>query len=513
MALATKCPHCGTTFRVAADQLKLRGGIVRCGACQHIFDGNASLVDLDALAAAQPEHVEPGQETQADTAVATGEAASTPETEEIPVYEVDLGSTLDPLGILPTPENDTGTAPGEPASDTEEIEVIDMAGQPGLLDEVQPAQTEEPEAEPGAAEPPEDETAAPADAPDVQEELAGEEAAQVQDEEVAALAEPEEDTRALRGDETAAGDAETDPVVEATPAAQPAGEHKHVFSMGSALLSEPDQPLDREARVEPTLDLPVDEELVAAPPPREHDEPAEALQEQAAALSRFAGEHAPLPLRESAEGHFVGAPAAAPAKPRSRLGRRSKLTPTRIAPPKLRVPEIDEPEFVKRGRQQERSGKRRRILMAAGSAVLALALVAQAAATFRNDLAARFPGMKPALTAACSLLGCRVELPARIENLAIETGDLQTLGNNTYILSTLLHNQAGFVQAWPAIELALTDANDKPLLRRVFTPAEYLPQGVAPAAGFGPHAEQPVKLYFQLDQLKPSGYHIAVFYP
>ncbi|MGZ8304601.1 MAG: zinc-ribbon domain-containing protein, partial [Telluria sp.] len=48
MALATRCPHCNTIFRVAADQLKLRGGIVRCGACKEVFDGNAMLVDLEA---------------------------------------------------------------------------------------------------------------------------------------------------------------------------------------------------------------------------------------------------------------------------------------------------------------------------------------------------------------------------------------------------------------------------------------------------------------------------------
>ncbi|UUZ52639.1 zinc-ribbon domain-containing protein [Massilia sp. H-1] len=48
MALATRCPHCKTTFRVASDQLKLRGGIVRCGTCNQVFDGNATLVDLDA---------------------------------------------------------------------------------------------------------------------------------------------------------------------------------------------------------------------------------------------------------------------------------------------------------------------------------------------------------------------------------------------------------------------------------------------------------------------------------
>ena len=31
--------------------------------------------------------------------------------------------------------------------------------------------------------------------------------------------------------------------------------------------------------------------------------------------------------------------------------------------------------------------------------------------------------------------------------------------------------------------------------------------------GFGPHSEQSVKLYFELKDLKASGYHIAIFYP
>lgn len=39
MALATRCPACQTTFRVVADQLKLRQGLVRCGQCRHVFNG------------------------------------------------------------------------------------------------------------------------------------------------------------------------------------------------------------------------------------------------------------------------------------------------------------------------------------------------------------------------------------------------------------------------------------------------------------------------------------------
>jgi predicted Zn finger-like uncharacterized protein len=44
MALATQCPFCQTTFRVANDQLKLRDGLVRCGHCHEVFDGNAHLL-------------------------------------------------------------------------------------------------------------------------------------------------------------------------------------------------------------------------------------------------------------------------------------------------------------------------------------------------------------------------------------------------------------------------------------------------------------------------------------
>jgi predicted Zn finger-like uncharacterized protein len=39
MALATTCPHCKTSFKVVADQLKLRRGLVRCGKCQDVFSG------------------------------------------------------------------------------------------------------------------------------------------------------------------------------------------------------------------------------------------------------------------------------------------------------------------------------------------------------------------------------------------------------------------------------------------------------------------------------------------
>lgn len=45
MSLATRCPACGTTFRVVRDQLRISDGWVRCGRCSHVFDGAAELHD------------------------------------------------------------------------------------------------------------------------------------------------------------------------------------------------------------------------------------------------------------------------------------------------------------------------------------------------------------------------------------------------------------------------------------------------------------------------------------
>jgi predicted Zn finger-like uncharacterized protein len=54
MALATRCPHCATTFRVAHDQLKLRAGLVRCGACKQIFNGVENLLGPEVIPVSHP---------------------------------------------------------------------------------------------------------------------------------------------------------------------------------------------------------------------------------------------------------------------------------------------------------------------------------------------------------------------------------------------------------------------------------------------------------------------------
>ena len=53
--LVTRCPACRTAFRLVADQLRLRQGLVRCGQCDTVFDAREHLIEVPAPAAASPE--------------------------------------------------------------------------------------------------------------------------------------------------------------------------------------------------------------------------------------------------------------------------------------------------------------------------------------------------------------------------------------------------------------------------------------------------------------------------
>jgi predicted Zn finger-like uncharacterized protein len=57
--LTTRCPNCGTAFRVQPVQLSARGGKVRCGKCTNVFDGVAALVAEGSAAQAAAAEAEP----------------------------------------------------------------------------------------------------------------------------------------------------------------------------------------------------------------------------------------------------------------------------------------------------------------------------------------------------------------------------------------------------------------------------------------------------------------------
>jgi predicted Zn finger-like uncharacterized protein len=65
MSIATRCPCCGTVFRVVSDQLKVSEGWVRCGRCSEVFNAGQRLFELDAAASASPSPPPPAPERPA----------------------------------------------------------------------------------------------------------------------------------------------------------------------------------------------------------------------------------------------------------------------------------------------------------------------------------------------------------------------------------------------------------------------------------------------------------------
>jgi predicted Zn finger-like uncharacterized protein len=176
--------------------------------------------------------------------------------------------------------------------------------------------------------------------------------------------------------------------------------------------------------------------------------------------------------------------------------------------------ESDEPSFVKQGRRRQRMGRTLRMGMIAGSVVLLLGLFFQTAYLLRDAIVARFPHSKPAVAGLCEFAGCELRLPAQIDAVSLESSELQTVASNTnvYALTILLRNRGEIAQAWPNIELTLNDTNEKPIVRRVFIPRDYL-GSQEESAGFAGKTEQSFKVHFELAEIKAAGYRVYLFYP
>ena len=150
-----------------------------------------------------------------------------------------------------------------------------------------------------------------------------------------------------------------------------------------------------------------------------------------------------------------------------------------------------------------------------GSLILSLLILAQGLYFFRVEIAAKLPGIKPALSGYCDLLKCSIPLPEKVELMSIESSDLvaEPLQPNVVTLSALLHNRAEYILAYPNIELSLTDTQDKILARRVFFPSDYLPIGDSEKTGLGANRDLNIQLHLDSGELRPSGYKLLLFFP
>jgi predicted Zn finger-like uncharacterized protein len=185
-------------------------------------------------------------------------------------------------------------------------------------------------------------------------------------------------------------------------------------------------------------------------------------------------------------------------------------------PPQAALPASPQavPDFL----VEHRGSRRVRRLWAAAALVAALGMATQGAYRFRAEIAAMVPQAATALHTLCRPLRCDVPLPRRPELMSIDSSELQADSRREGLiaLNAVIRNRARFAQEFPALELTLTDDNDRPLLRRVLRPRDYLDRSAADdmvRAGIAPGSEAQLRIFVDTGRARATGYRLYLFYP
>lgn len=560
MALATRCPHCQTAFKVANDQLKLHAGLVRCGSCQQTFNAVENLIPTD------------GQKTSA-TPTVSGKAAktSTPAVSSAPSKPFTPAANT-AAALTPTDKKSVAAEPVAPAA----VQSSTSVSAPSSTPLAKPiAATPEPAVEASTA--PKIDVAAKKDeqavvpqvpaksampaagtAPLASPETAKAQASKPGEEVLAAISKAEKEfeaenldktkitpppplqtgsatspvaaTTGTRAGNTANANAAPVKPIAATAATPPAtpeiSSSALDFDLGDGSFSTSTEEVSdndvtraeletRAALMDPpTADWSMNEGAENAPATTDtaapvtatkvwrHKENTGSMEVDSTSQTEAATD---LPEDETSRKPYIGAEEAALANQAA------------ISEDSSSDADEDEhrPNFVIQAEKQQRRKRVATIMLTLMVLLLFPLLLAQSAYIFRSPLAAWLPESKPYLQQACKLLQCQVNLPAQIEQITVESNELQALApdRNVFLLVMQIQNHSSIVQAWPTVELVLNDAKDKAVLQRVFGPDEYLSEKDKLAKGFTAGSDQNIKLYFELPKLKAAGYHVSVFYP
>ena len=157
---------------------------------------------------------------------------------------------------------------------------------------------------------------------------------------------------------------------------------------------------------------------------------------------------------------------------------------------------------------------KRNIWLILGAVLLLIAAILQSIYFLRSTIAVNYPQLKPHLEEACRHLNCTVSLPQHLDLLTIDDSDMQESDDYKDVInfSSLIINNARHVQAYPNIELTLTDTDDKPVLRKLVPPQDYLDNGVNIVDGMTANEEVRINLAINVQNLSVAGYRVLLTY-
>lgn len=147
---------------------------------------------------------------------------------------------------------------------------------------------------------------------------------------------------------------------------------------------------------------------------------------------------------------------------------------------------------------------------------LLVTLAGQAIYLYRAELSVFAPSARPYLEQYCEVLNCKIPVSQQTELLSIESSDMQkgtAQQQGVATLTVMIRNQAIFPQAFPSLELTLTDTQDRALASRIFTPGEYLEENRHLSDTIEPDKEISVTLKIDSGDLNAAGYRLLLLYP
>jgi predicted Zn finger-like uncharacterized protein len=171
---------------------------------------------------------------------------------------------------------------------------------------------------------------------------------------------------------------------------------------------------------------------------------------------------------------------------------------------------LEQPSFIKQANAKNRFAR----LLKPSVVILLILLFGQTTYLLRNYIAAIYPPAREDLTALCQLAHCQIHHLTQLDAIKYEAAELHTLPRaNTYELGLIMRNQSMLTQAWPHIVLTLQNAQKQPLLKRVFSPADYLTPQDKINRGFLAHKDYVVRLYFEVNKIQATDFVTEIFYP
>lgn len=499
--ILARCPACSTTFRVRPEQLRARQGRVRCGQCNHAFNALEALVDEGITDPAAPAAVSPSEPALFVL-------------EEKPPAEIAADQHFDPYDTWPPTgleADDVEPAAAPPVVQEGEIEPIIEFG------------AVEPESTPQSSA---DEDSASADIFSVvAEDNAADESPllpiledgrQEPGGEILAEEWPPRVSQEPTGIDLTADLPEPDIfAVPAAPESPVQADPEAIYTVPDTAFSGDDEAWPPSASVPISDDAPSIGLDTPAPAPSGDSDASPPADASPIAFALPEAEMGDPPVDFDTLIHTRD-----PGQAVEPLARAIGEVDLASAPaPEPQAPdENDEPDTTDAADAADAAEARgepfRQALWAAAATLLTLAVLAQGVLVFRNEIALSSPEMRPALESLCAGLGCELPLPRHAADIAIESSDIQPDASREayFTLHATLRNRAAFQQAWPHVEITLTDARDKALVRRVLAPAQWLPAD-APKEAFPTKGEVAIRVAFEAPGVAAAGYRVYAFYP